>query len=138
MFCFLHIEILTDFEIPLKKIIKNSAALGIDLNTKDDHGYTAFHLACERGHTNLAKIIMANSAALKIDLNTKSEFGDTPYHSACYKGFNKVVEVMLDQSKILNIDLTAEDNDGNAGIFYAPPSVVNLHKRKMPSLLCSS
>ena len=78
---------------------------------------------------------MANSAALKIDLNTKSEFGDTPYHSACDKGHTKVVHLMLDQSKILNIDLTAEDNDGNTGIFYAPMSVVNLIKEKMPSLV---
>ena len=135
MFVFLHIEIRTDFGTPLKKIIHNSAELGIDLNTKDDHGYTAFHLACDRGHVNAAKIIMANSAALKIDLNTKSEFGDTPYHSACYKGHTEVVQLMLDHSKILNIDLTAEDNDGNTGIFHAPMSVVNLIKEKMPSLV---
>ena len=135
MFVFLHIEIRTDFRTPLKKIIRNSAALCIDLNTKDDHGYTAFHLACDRGHANVAKMIMANSAALKIDLNTKSEFGDTPYHSACYKGHTKVVQLMLDQSKILNIDLTAEDNDGNTGTFYAPMSLVNLIKEKMPSLV---
>ena len=132
MFVFLHIEIRTDFGTPLKKIIHNSAELGIDLNTKDDHGYTAFHLACDRGHANAAKMIMANSAALKIDLNTKSEFGDTPYHSACYKGHTEVVQLMLDHSKILNIDLTAEDNDGNTGIFHAPMSVVNLIKEKMP------
>ena len=132
---FFYTEIRTDFEIPLKKIIHNSAELGIDLNTKDDHDYTAFHLACDRGHANVAKIIMANSAALKIDLNTKSQFGDTPYHSACYKGHTEVVQLMLDQSKILNIDLTAEDNDGNTGTFYAPMSVVNLIKEKMPSLV---
>ena len=137
MFVFLHIEIQTDFGISLKKIIHNSAALGIDLNTKDDHGYTAFHLACDRGHTNVAKMIMSNSAALKIELNTKSEFedGETPYHSACYKGHTKVVQLMLDQSKILNIDLTAEDDDGNTGTFYAPMSLVNLIKEKMPSLV---
>ena len=135
MFVFLHIEIQTDFGISLKKIIHNSAALGIDLNTKDDHGYTAFHLACDRGHANVAKMIMANSAALKIDLNTKSEFGDTPYNSACYKGHTKVVHLMLDQSKTLSIDLTAEDDDGNTGTFYAPMSLVNLIKEKMPSLV---
>ena len=137
MFVFLHIEIRTDFGTPLKKIIHNSAELGIDLNTKDDHGYTAFHLACDRGHANAAKMIMSNSAALKIELNTKSEYadGETPYHSACYRGHTKVVQLMLDQSKILNIDLTAEDDDGNTGTFYAPMSLVNLIKEKMPSLV---
>ena len=109
-------------------ILKKSDALKIEVNTKNNYGYTAFHLACQRGHANVAKMIMANSAALKIDLNTKSEFGDTPYNSACYKGHTKVVHLMLDQSKTLSIDLTAEDN-------LPPMRVVNLIKEKMPSLV---
>ena len=55
----------------------------IDLNAKTKNGYTAFHWACIRGHSDIIKILMENAADLDIDLNATNNSGKTAFHMAC-------------------------------------------------------
>ena len=49
-------------------LLQNSAFLKINLNEKDEVGWTAFHMACWNGHSELAELLMKNSGDLNIDL----------------------------------------------------------------------
>ena len=62
-------------------IIKNSSELKIDLNSKEEGGWTAFHLACCNyyNYSDIVEMIMKNSSALDIDLNIKDNCGWTAF-----------------------------------------------------------
>ena len=63
-------------------ILKNSSELKIDLNIKDNDGYTA----CNNGHSEIAEMIMKSSLELKMDLNSKDMDGMTAFHLVCLYG----------------------------------------------------
>ena len=135
--------------------MKNSSILNIDLNIKDFNGGTAFHLACQKGHSEIADMIMNNSSKLQLDLNIKDSGGRTAFHRACMFNNIKTVDLMIEQSESLDIDLKAKDNNGKTGYQWAkfnhfqfqkncygyihigsdPSLVVNLIQTKMPNLL---
>jgi ankyrin repeat protein len=55
--------------------MENAAALSIELNSENNDGLTAFHLACHfvgqvKGHSDVIKILVENAAALSINLTT--------------------------------------------------------------------
>lgn len=52
---------------------------GIDVNLKDEHGYTPLHIACQ-GHPEVVKLLLAHNG---IDINSKAGGGMTPLHVAC-------------------------------------------------------
>ena len=45
-----------------KLIMRNHTKLGIELNTQNWFGFTAFHWACVNGHSNVVEMLMKNSA----------------------------------------------------------------------------
>ena len=120
----------------------NPTTLNIDLDENDNDGTTAFHLACQKGNSDVVKIFMKNAAALSIDLNRKDNNGLTGFHLACRSGHSNVVKVILDcelfhdlqsndlqerkylspsciiSSSALRIDLNRKDNDGNTAFHY--------------------
>ena len=53
--------------------LQKSDEFNIDLNTKDIVGKTAFHLACNNGHSKIAEMLMQKSVKFNIDLNTKDK-----------------------------------------------------------------
>ena len=63
-------------------IMKNSAKLNIDLNAKDNDGWTAFHFACKYGQLKIAEMLMNNYINVNIDLNAKDNDGLTAFHLA--------------------------------------------------------
>ena len=68
--------------------MQKSAQLNIQLNTRDVNEDTAFHMACENGHSKIAEMFVEKSAELHIELNAKNAGGWTPFHLACEKGHN--------------------------------------------------
>ena len=63
-------------------IIKNSAELNIELNAKDDTGWTAFHFACWNDRTSIVSIMISNLESVKIDLTAKTIDGKTGFRLA--------------------------------------------------------
>ena len=116
----------------------------IELNTKNYLGYTAFHFACIKGHSEIAKMLMKNSAEFNIELNTKDTNHRTPFHWACRNGANRkygrtsIVEMMLSKSIYHKLDLTARDGGGKTGFQLAQDwgatDVVNLILNKKPQI----
>ena len=95
----------------------------IDLNIKDNYGYTPFHNACQNGHVKLAEMLMKKSIELDIDLNGKifdpAYDGWTPFHLACFFGKTDIVKIMIDNSESLKLDLTAKDKNKQTGFQLA-------------------
>ena len=76
--------------------INTTDELQIDLNTKDNLGWTAFHQACFYGHPEIAEMIMKNSSELKINLNIKDKYdGCTGFHLACINGHSDIAKIMI-------------------------------------------
>ena len=93
--------------------------LGIDLNakskhfnTKDTGGFTAFHYACQNGHSDVVKIFMENAATLSIDLNAKDSHGSPAFHQACREGHTDLVKIFMENACALGIDPNTPDEHG--------------------------
>ena len=114
-------------------IMKNSAKLNIDLNAKDNIGWTAFH-----GHAKIAEMIIKNSVKFNIELNAKNNGGFTTFHLACYHGRTSIVDMMMKNFESLKLDLTARDNTDWTGFqlaqFCERIDIVNLIRKKMPQI----
>ena len=81
---------------------------------------TGFHYACQRGHSDVVKIIMENAAALSIDLNTKcTDYKCMGFHYACDRGHSDVFKIFLDNELSLNLDLNSKDCFDMLGFHHA-------------------
>ena len=53
---------------------QKSAEFNIELNAKDKYGTTAFHLACENGHSKVSEMLIQKSAEVNITLGLLLQF----------------------------------------------------------------
>ena len=90
--------------------MENAIVLNIDLNTKSNGGWTAFHIACNEGHSDAVKIFMENAADLSIDLNARGNDGLTGFHQACIHGHTDLVNIFMENAVELNIDIDTKDD----------------------------
>ena len=84
------------------------------IDLKKDDGYTALHLACLNGHTNVANYLIENNANLEVTDNR----GQTVLHSAVHQGQAAIVELLLSTSKNQMI-INKEDVDGETPLHLA-------------------
>ena len=69
---------------------------------------TPLHIACEKGRTEVVKLIILASKKHGIDLNAKDElFGKTPFLVACHNGNTEIMKLFLESSEEYGIDLTS-------------------------------
>merc|ERR1712029_207436 len=54
------------------KLMEFILRTSFDLNTKDDIGWTALHLACRNGQTETAQLIIQNSKEFGIDIKAQN------------------------------------------------------------------
>lgn len=73
---------------------------GADLNIQNEHGFTALHIACYRGHVAVARTLIEAGACADIQTNDES----TPLHFAVEEGHADVAWVVRSQSAIRAID----------------------------------
>ena len=85
----------------VKIFMENAAPLRINLNAIEEDGMTAFHYACERGHTDVVKIFMENAPFLSLDLNAKDYSDFTGFHYACRRGHSETVKVLMENASIV-------------------------------------
>ena len=66
---------------------------GADVNAKSKNncGYTPLHMACERGHEQIVRLLIANGAKV----NVKSMRGWTPLHWSCYEGYEPIKSILI-------------------------------------------
>jgi ankyrin repeat protein len=83
---------------------------GIDINAKTKLGRTAFSLACQKGHSDVVKLLIKNAVAFCIDLNIKDNSGKTAFLWACFFGHLDVVKIIMKNAANVNIDLNTKDN----------------------------
>ena len=71
-----------------------SIEYNIELNTKNDVGMSAFHLACQYGHSKIAEMLIPKSKEVNIELNTKY-LGMTDFQMACENGHSKIAAMRI-------------------------------------------
>jgi len=106
-------------EIGATKLMEFILRTSFDLNTKNNYGWTAWHLACSNGQTETAQIIINSSKDFGIDLNAKNNSGSTALHWACFKGKTETAQSLIKSSKEFGIDLNAKNNYGRTGLHDA-------------------
>merc|ERR1719245_17525 len=94
------------------KLMEFLMSTSYDMNSEIWLGQTAFHVACDYGRKNVAKLIMESSRKYDIDLNAKADYGKTPFHLACLGGRTELVKLMIESSRTYGIDLNAGDTTG--------------------------
>ena len=69
-----------------------------DINSKSsDSGWTALHVSCSNGHTDLVKVLIQCQA----DPNIRNNAGSTPIHSAIVNKSKDIVEALLEHDSSL-------------------------------------
>ena len=53
----------------VEMLVQKSAAFNIQINAKNDFGWTAFHAVCSNGHSEIAKLLIQVSFEFNINLN---------------------------------------------------------------------
>ncbi|XP_046736406.1 nuclear factor NF-kappa-B p110 subunit isoform X2 [Diprion similis] len=92
----------------------------ISIETRDDAGWTAFHLAAEAGSLHAVKSLVKAG----VDVNsTDMSYGRTALHIAVEGGHKEIVEFLL---KKTNIDVNRRNFSGNTALHSA---VVNTGER---------
>ena len=94
-------------------LMQKAAEFKIDVNTKDNLGKIAFHLACTKIHTDIAKILMQNSSEFNIDLNAKDIIGETAFSCACRDNNANNVEMMI--ANTFNFDFSVTNSWSKTG-----------------------
>src|ERR1044071_7845592 len=67
---------------------------GVDVNTKTRYGATALSYACDKGHTEVVRLLLERGA----DPNVKDSFyGATPMSWAAPKGHVEIVKLLIEK-----------------------------------------
>ncbi len=92
----------------LKQMIKE----GVDINQKDDFGYTPLHIAIVNGHEDTALLLLENGA----DGAVQDKNGFTPLHYAAeYNMYNVAKRILEKQPKSIDV----ENKYGNQPLWTA-------------------
>ncbi|XP_057732279.1 uncharacterized protein LOC130947594 isoform X3 [Arachis stenosperma] len=67
------------------------ASNGVPLDSKDEQGRTALHMAAANGHIEIVEYLIGQG----VDLNVANEEKNTPLHWACLNGHVEVVKKLI-------------------------------------------
>ena len=71
----------------------------------DSKNRTEFHLACQEGDHEMAKLFLDNYCQTDIDLNEKDNInGHSGFHLACFYGHVNVVRLLFDYPDLIQFD----------------------------------
>lgn len=88
-----------------------STSIGIDLNSRNKKRQTALHIAVNKGHLNVVKVLIKFGALISL----QDADGDTPLHDAISKKNDLIIDLLLEA----NADLSICNNNGFNSIHHA-------------------
>ncbi|GAX83990.1 hypothetical protein CEUSTIGMA_g11415.t1 [Chlamydomonas eustigma] len=71
----------------------------VGVDSTDEAGRTALHMACANGHESVACYLI-NAGA---DVDIKNKEGNTPLHWACLNGHKSIVKTLLEKQAIISV-----------------------------------
>jgi ankyrin repeat protein/ppGpp synthetase/RelA/SpoT-type nucleotidyltranferase len=84
---------------------------GVDVNAKDEHGWTALYQASMDGHDKVVEQLIKHD----VDVNAKDEDGLTALYWASRRGYDKIVKQLVKH----DVDVNAKDKDGLTALYWA-------------------
>ena len=100
----------------VKLLFERSKEIGLDLIKPNNHGWTAFHYACQIGNMEIVNFMVDHAEELVLNgLTTNDENG---LHFACDNGNLDVVKLLSDHPET-GIDINQRDADGNTPMYNA-------------------
>jgi len=72
----------------------------------EEHGWTPFFIACEKGHIEVVKLLVSNQ---KVDINYANNGRETSLNIACKRGHIEIVKLLLNDQRV---DVNKADNGG--------------------------
>jgi len=82
-------------EDDVRKLVE--VATAVEINWRDNSGWTALHCACYEGKQRIAKILLSHG---EIQTNLKTSKGSTPFMLACAEGHIESVKVLLGDGRV--------------------------------------
>lgn len=113
----LHVAIENKLDKVATRLIEGGT---IEINKKNNFGYTALQFAADNGNVPIVKLLLSNNA----DPNIPNDEGFLPIHRAALSNQLELLEIFLSK---MNID--AQDNTGNTPLNYAV-SQLNIESSK--------
>lgn len=86
----------------VRKILRENPE--IDVNWREDEGWTALHYSCLNGHDKIVSMLLSHPST---NVNARNEKGETPFFLACYYG------------KVASVRLFLNDRRGNTPLYFA-------------------
>ena len=71
---------------------------GVDINARDEHGWTPLMISTFNGREEVAMLLIQHGA----DVNAKDTAGYGPLHWAAFNGFSEVVKLLVDRRASVN------------------------------------
>ena len=85
------------------------------LETLEDNGLTLAMLACQKGQTEVVKLLMNEN----INWNMKDPYGKTAFMFACSNNHLGIIQLILHQAQNKSIDWNAKDLSGRTAFMWA-------------------
>ncbi|MBI5659101.1 MAG: ankyrin repeat domain-containing protein [Nitrosomonadales bacterium] len=86
-------------------------ASGVDINTRDERGWTPLMISSFNGNEEIAELLVRSGA----DVHAKDNAGYGPMHWAAFNGFHKVIRLLLEKGANAN----AQSNFGWSPLMQA-------------------
>ena len=109
------------------EIVKQYLADGVDINLKDEFGYTPLHKAINSRYLGMVDILVAEGA----DVNAKNNYGSTPLHMAVSEHWGDAIELLIDNGGNIN----AKNNTGETPLDYTQVISIDVWKEEVISLI---
>jgi ankyrin repeat protein len=93
----------------IKAVIRHLAN-GVDVDVKNDFGFTPLLKAAQFGRREVAELLIAKGA----DVSVKDKFGRTPLHCAVDEGHTEIVELLIAKGA----DVNGKDNGGRTPLDF--------------------
>jgi ankyrin repeat protein len=104
-------------------VVKQYLDAGVDVNAKDDSGWTLLHSAAGYGHKKIAELLIAEGA----DVNAMGGLLEwTPLHQAAFGSHNEIVEVLIGKGA----DVNAKTKNGFTSLDISSESDTAGHLRE--------
>ncbi|MEK1829568.1 ankyrin repeat domain-containing protein [Priestia megaterium] len=91
--------------------IKKLLDFGIDVNTRDEGGYTMLHWATQEGHLEVIRFLISRGSSIHLE----DEEGFTPLYIASGEGYIEIIEWLIKNGA----DIEVKSNDGVTPLMIA-------------------